>query len=102
MNRSKQSEQDQQNHSIKATAKTRATNRAISELIGAGDVSADELDPAFDKVQHSKTNHVIEAEVAEIIESPYDKNVGFERGPCLQELGEDHLQDNQGRGKALP
>ena len=56
------------NHSIKATAKTRATNRAISELIGAGDVSADELDPAFDKVQHSKTNHVIEAEVAEIIQ----------------------------------
>ena len=55
------------NHSIKATAKTRATNRAISELIGAGDVSADELDPAFDKVQHSKTNHVIEAEVVRMM-----------------------------------
>jgi len=30
-------------HTIIATAKTRATNRAISELIGAGEVSSDEM-----------------------------------------------------------
>lgn len=35
-------------HTIRSTAKTRATNRAISELIGAGEVSAEELDPSFD------------------------------------------------------
>ena len=34
-------------HTIRSTAKTRATNRAISELIGAGEVSAEELDPSF-------------------------------------------------------
>ena len=30
-------------HTIMATAKTRATNRAIAELIGAGEVSAEEM-----------------------------------------------------------
>ena len=69
-------------------------NRAISELIGAGDVSADELDPAFDKVQHSKTNHVIEAEVAEIIESPYDENVGFETADKIEPVDEDPVCKN--------
>ena len=68
---------DMSNHSIKATAKTRATNRAISELIGAGDVSADELDPAFDKASQAKPNDVIDAEVEEIMRSPYDEDVGF-------------------------
>lgn len=49
---------DMSNHSIKATAKTRATNRAISELIGAGDVSADELDPAFDKPRYNSNRSI--------------------------------------------
>ncbi|MDO5824142.1 hypothetical protein [Methanobrevibacter sp.] len=31
------------NHTIMSTAKTRATNRAIAELIGAGEVSAEEM-----------------------------------------------------------
>ena len=30
-------------HTIMSTAKTRATNRAIAELIGAGEVSAEEM-----------------------------------------------------------
>ena len=34
-------------HTIMATAKTRATNRAISELIGAGEVSSDEMTAEF-------------------------------------------------------
>lgn len=53
-------------HTIMSTAKTRATNRAIAELIGAGEVSAEELDPSFDN------DNVIEAEVEEIVESAYD------------------------------
>ena len=51
---------DMSNHSIKATAKTRATNRAISELIGAGDVSADELDMGFEP--KSSNHEIIETE----------------------------------------
>jgi len=35
-------------HTIRSTAKTRASNRAIAELIGAGEVSNEELDPNFD------------------------------------------------------
>lgn len=34
-------------HTIMSTAKTRATNRAISELIGAGEVSSEEMNSEF-------------------------------------------------------
>lgn len=47
-------------HTIRSTAKTRATTRAISELIGAGEVSAEELDPSFDNGTFH--NDIIEAE----------------------------------------
>ena len=62
-------------HTIRSTAKTRATNRAISELIGAGEVSAEEIqgEMAFQSKQIAKYNRkkqpekskdeVIEAEV---------------------------------------
>lgn len=46
-------------HTIRSTAKTRATNRAISELIGAGEVSAEELDSSFG---NENFNEVIEVE----------------------------------------
>lgn len=71
---------DMSNHSIKATAKTRATNRAISELIGAGDVSADELDPAFDKVQSNYEGNYVEGEfttannIEPVLEDPVSQN----------------------------
>jgi len=64
-------------HTIRSTAKTRATNRAISELIGAGEVSAEEIqgEIAFQSKQIAKNKlnkkqpekpekeEVIEAEV---------------------------------------
>lgn len=48
-------------HTIRSTAKTRATCHAISELIGAGEVSAEELEPIFDN--ENLGNDIIEAEV---------------------------------------
>lgn len=40
-------------HTIMSTAKTRATNRAISELIGAGEVSSDEMTAEYRIVDDS-------------------------------------------------
>lgn len=45
-------------HTIIATAKTRATNRAISELIGAGEVSSDEMAAEY-KVSEDPDHHYI-------------------------------------------
>ena len=41
--RSEKGKKDASDHDIKATAETRATNRALANLIGAGEVSADEM-----------------------------------------------------------
>lgn len=41
-------------HTIMSTAKTRATNRAIAELIGAGEVSSDEMTAEYShKIENS-------------------------------------------------
>lgn len=45
--RSERGKDNVSDHTIMATAKTRATNRAISELIGAGEVSSDEMTAEF-------------------------------------------------------
>lgn len=61
------------NHDIPATAQTRATNRAIADLIGAGDVSAEEMEQSIDIPteeptkkrgrKKSKTEKVIDVDV---------------------------------------
>lgn len=59
-------------HTIMATAKTRATNRAVSELIGAGEVSSDEMTAEFralDDPDHHYINHPTQPEK----EVPIDK-----------------------------
>ena len=48
------------NHTIKATAKTRATNRAIGELIGAGEVSYEELDSGLKKKPGKRNSGIID------------------------------------------
>ena len=78
-------------HTIMATAKTRATNRAISELIGAGEVSAEELDQSFDK--SNSHDDVIEAEVEEIVESAYDTS--FSTAQELKEKEEAEAEDGE-------
>lgn len=85
---------DMSNHSIKATAKTRATNRAISELIGAGDVSADELDPAFDKMRQGRSDDVIEAEVSDVLKSPYESDVGFSTADEIEPIDDNPVCRN--------
>ncbi|MBE6508226.1 MAG: hypothetical protein E7Z77_02305 [Methanobrevibacter sp.] len=45
-------------HTIIATAKTRATNRAISELVGAGEVSSEEMSAEY-KVSDDPDHHYI-------------------------------------------
>ena len=42
--RNEKGKQNSSNHDLRATAETRATNRAISKLIGAGEVSWDEIE----------------------------------------------------------
>lgn len=74
-------------HTIRSTAKTRATNRAIGELIGAGEVSAEELDSSFDNV------NVIEAEVEEIVESAYDTS--FSTAKELKEKEKEKAEDEE-------
>lgn len=78
-------------HTIMATAKTRATNRAISELIGAGEVSAEELDQSFDK--SNSHDDVIEAEVEEIVESAYDTS--FSTAKELKEKEKEKAEDEE-------
>ena len=48
-------------HTIMSTAKTRATNRAIAELIGAGEVSAEEMN-AEKKIGGNKTKFLKESD----------------------------------------
>lgn len=55
--RSEKGKQNVSDHTIMATAKTRATNRAISELIGAGEVSSDEMTAEYKAAE----NHYISA-----------------------------------------
>ncbi len=73
-------------HTIRSTAKTRATNRAIGELIGAGEVSAEELDPSFNNV------NVIEAEAEEIVEA-YDTS--FSTAKELKEKEKAEAKDGE-------
>lgn len=57
-NRSEKGKQKVSDHTIMATAKTRATNRAISELIGAGEVSSDEMTAEFKAVDDSDHHYM--------------------------------------------
>ena len=57
-------------HTIIATAKTRATNRAISELIGAGEVSSEEMVAEY-KAADDPDHHYIPAK--QVQETPREK-----------------------------
>ena len=59
-NRTEKGKAKVSDHTIIATAKTRATNRAISELIGAGEVSSDEMTAEY-KASDDTDHHYIPA-----------------------------------------
>ena len=87
-------------HDIMAIAKTRATNRAIAELIGAGEVSSEEITPATapsslpePEVEHVDEPEVIETTVTETVQ---------ESEPVFQtaaEIGEPNPLDDPVRGQ---
>ena len=52
-------------HTIKSTAETRATNRAISLVLGAGEVSEEELDPNFQLESYDENVFDVESEIIE-------------------------------------
>ena len=59
-NRNEKGKSKVSDHTIMATAKTRATNRAISELIGAGEVSSEEMTAEY-KASDDTDHHYIAA-----------------------------------------
>lgn len=52
------------NHDMPATAQTRATNRAISDLIGAGEVSSEEMENAVEEKPKKKSKSKAAIDVA--------------------------------------
>ena len=50
---------------VRATAQTRATNRAIADLIGGGEVSADEMNSSVAQTEIIETNDFFEEEPVE-------------------------------------
>lgn len=75
--RSEKGKQHVSDHTIMATAKTRATNRAISELIGAGEVSSDEMTAEFrasDDTDHYYISNTKKSEddfvTADVVDEP--------------------------------
>ena len=52
-------------HAIMSTAKTRATNRAIAELIGAGETSGDEMTSDYQAIEESDSQYITASTVEE-------------------------------------
>ena len=78
-------------HTIIATAKTRATNRAISELIGAGEVSSDEITAEYKAADDPDHHYISHAAVKEVPEEESPKDEIF---VTANEIGEpDPAQD---------
>ena len=69
-------------HTIMATAKTRATNRAIGELIGAGEVSAEEITSEF-KASDDSDHHYIPASKVESVPEKTTTEVPSKEPPKL-------------------
>lgn len=85
--RSEKGKQKVSDHTIISTAKTRATNRAISELIGAGEVSSDEM-TAEEMPKSRKSNEMIDVEI---------NKEEFTTGDKLQDVDYDPVSLNYAR-----
>lgn len=78
-------------HDVRSTGHTRAKNRAISDLIGGGEVSADEMEsPTFDKVLVSNSSS--EDWKGEVISNAYNIN---ERSRSWENKNDEHISDKQ-------
>lgn len=91
-------------HTIMATAKTRATNRAISELIGAGEVSSDEMTAeykALDDPDHYYITHTpVQEDVVEV-EPKSEVEESVEEFQTAATIGEPDPQDDPVRNTCI-
>lgn len=67
-------------HDVPSTAHTRAKNRAIADLIGAGEVSAEELNEVPKQVKRSSRNSSTSDNTAEVTEDKPKKEAPKRRG----------------------
>lgn len=88
-------------HDIAATAVTRATNRAISNLVGFGQVSAEEVDgaPAADTLPYGpEGDSVTDQKAIAVIERLYDDVPGDQFVALVnRQLGTEHLPQASAR-----
>ncbi|DBA59572.1 TPA_asm: hypothetical protein CBHJFHIM_00011 [Methanobrevibacter gottschalkii virus vir075] len=88
--RSERGKQKVSDHTIISTAKTRATNRAISELIGAGEVSSEEMtaEETANKMRREHNKKMIDVKI---------NNEEFTTGDKLQDVDYDPVSLNYAR-----
>lgn len=85
-------------HTIMTTAKTRATNRAISELIGAGEVSSEEMTAEY-KVSDDSDHHYIAAK--HVHETPKKEEVPEDTFVTAAEIAEPEVEDDPVRNSCM-
>ena len=101
--RSERGKDNVSDHTIMATAKTRATSRAIAELIGAGEVSSDEMTAEYrvaeDPDHHYITHTPVKEEVIEVKPEPEpEANDAFQ---TAAEIGEPDPKDDPIRNSCM-
>lgn len=75
------------NHDIPATAQTRATNRAISDLIGAGEVTAEEMQSEFRRNNFNEPMPMSRKKNSETVDAEFT-NKEESKGDCPQNFKE--------------
>ena len=97
-NRAEKGKSKVSDHTIMATAKTRATNRAISELIGAGEVSSEEMTAEY-KASDDIDHHYIPAKQAP--KPPAEKRVPSDTFETAATIGEPKPEHDPVRNTCL-
>ena len=93
-NRSEKGKSEVSDHTIMSIAKTRATNRAIGELIGAGEVSSDEMTAEY-RALDDPDHHYIAANSVTKTETQTPKNeVPEDSFVTAAEVGEPRIEDD--------
>lgn len=103
--RSEKGKSNVSDHTIMSTAKTRATNRAISELIGAGEVSSDEMTAEYKAVEDPDHHYITHTPVKEeVIEVEHEPETEPEEANVFQtaaEVGEPKPEDDPIRNSCM-
>ena len=90
-------------HTIMSTAKTRATCRAISELIGAGEVSSDEMTAEY-RIADDPDHHYITTKSVNTSKE-VEQEINVKSGPAefvtAAEVGEPKIEDDPVRNSCI-